>query len=122
MSRSKIEKSRDPVDPATLKHALEPADKKHSFREAANVCGVSRMTLSRHAQKLSVVQKTKYCANYAVENFFSVSEEEYLVEYIQTVAKIQHGLLKKGVRLLAYKIVKANNKKYPETWDGEQVA
>ena len=33
-----------------------------------------------------------------------------------------YGLSKKGVRQLAYKFAKANQKKYPQTWDEEQIA
>lgn len=129
MPRSKTGKKRDPVDSTALKEALETVhsndpDKKLSFREAARVFGVNRMTLSRHAHTFRDcgAKDFEYFTNYAVKKVFSEYEEESLLEYIQTVAKMQYGLSKKGVRLLAYKFAKANNKKIPESWDREEIA
>lgn len=41
---------------------------------------------------------------------------------LQTVAKMQYGLTKRGVRKLAYKFAVANNKKYPSTWNENKMA
>lgn len=59
---------------------------------------------------------------YSVRKVFSEYGENCLVKYIETVAKMQYGQTKKGVRQLAYKFAEANGKKYPQSWDEEQIA
>ncbi|KAJ4428125.1 hypothetical protein ANN_24139 [Periplaneta americana] len=129
MPRSKDGKKRKPVDANALKNALkainsEDPEKKMSYREAAKVFNVSRSTLTRHLNKFLGCRDEdfEYSANYSVRKVFSEYEENCLVKYIETVAKIQYGLTKKGVRQLAYKFAKANGKNYPQSWDEEQIA
>ncbi|KAJ8896128.1 hypothetical protein PR048_001471 [Dryococelus australis] len=78
-------------------------------------------TLSRHSIKFKDCEQDSftYSVSYAVKQVFADPEEESLVDYIQTVAKMQYGLRKKSVRQLAYKFAKANETIFPETWDEE---
>lgn len=59
---------------------------------------------------------------YGSKKVFTLEEEQKLVSYIDTVAKIQYGCTKKDVRELVYKFAKANHKTYPSTWDINQIA
>lgn len=129
MPRSKTGRRRDLVDPQALKNAIaavnsDDPNKKLSYREASKVFKVSRSTITRHLNKFKELGESnfEYSVNYAVKKVFTELEENSLVNYIQTVAKMQYGLTKKGVRQLAYKFAKANSKTYPKTWDDEQIA
>ncbi|KAB0790887.1 hypothetical protein PPYR_03745, partial [Photinus pyralis] len=53
---------------------------------------------------------------------FTEEEEKGLVTYIKNVAHMQYGLTKKGVRLLAFKYARANEKKMHTTWNEEEIA
>lgn len=54
-----------------------------------------------HYSLETAVQKNEYRANTRWRVLFSESEQEYLMEYNQTVSEVQYGFLKKGVRLLS---------------------
>lgn len=117
MARSKTGVKRKPVDPDAMKKAIEAVtateDKRISLREACNVYNVKLTTLSRalSAFKKSEANTYIYSSNFDVNRVFNDDEEILLVEYIKTIAKMNYGLSKKGVRQLAYKFGKANSKK-----------
>lgn len=119
MPRSKSGQKRVPINPEAMRNAIEavcaPPDKCISIREASRVYNIKFATLVRQLRSLktSSEDKYEYKAKYDVNKVFSNDEEEKLVEYIVTVAKMQYGLNKKGVRELAYKFAVANKKKYP---------
>lgn len=124
MPRSKTGRKRDHLDADSINNAVKAIlsdnpDTKMSFREAAKVFKVSRSTLTRHVTKFKTqhdAETFEYSVNYAVKKVFSEAEEDSLVNYIKTVAKMQYGLTKKGIRQLAYKFATANNKQFPATW------
>ena len=101
-----------------------PPETQISIREACKVFNVKFATLIRHlnAFKVSGAEKFEYKANYDVKKVFTDEEEIKLVIYIKTVAKMNYGLSKKGVRELAYKFAVANKKNYPSTWDEHKLA
>lgn len=128
MARSKTGVKRKPVDPDAMKKAIEAVtateDKRISLREACNVYNVKLTTLSRalSAFKKSEANTYIYSSNFDVNRVFNDDEEILLVEYIKTIAKMNYGLSKKGVRQLAYKFGKANSKKIPKKWEQEEIA
>lgn len=128
MPRSKEGKTRAPLDPEVVKNALQAIttddpEKKLSIREAEKVFKVSRATLTRQLKKYKE-DNEKYCysVNCAVKQIFSSDEEDSLVEYIINVAHMKYGLTKKGVRLLALKFAKANNKSLPLNSETDSIA
>lgn len=128
MPRSKEGVKRNPVDPESLKNAVEavtaPLDKKISIREACRVYGVKLATLSRHLAKHRLCEREsfEYVSRLDNRKIFSDIEENSLKEYIVKIAKMNYGLSKKGVRELAFKFAKANNKQYPAGWEANKIA
>jgi hypothetical protein len=130
MPRSKEGKKRTPVNEVSLKKAIEAVtsndpEKKMSYREATKVFGISKTTLLRHVNKFKSADSPNefhYSPNFAVKQVFTEEEEKGLVTYIKNVAHMQYGLTKKGVRLLAFKYARANDKKMPVTWSEEEIA
>lgn len=126
MPHSRYGKKREPVDANALKNALKAInsndpEKKMSYGKVVKVISVSHSTLTRHLNKfLGCRDDFEYSVNYSVKMVFSEHGEICLVKYIETVAKMQYRLTKKGVRQLVYKFSKANGKKYPKSWDEEQ--
>lgn len=130
MPRSKTGKKRDPIDPESMKRAIEAVtaspEKKISIREACKIYNVKFATLVRQLDSLkkSGIPSCdyKYTVTYNTKQVFTEEEEKCLVSYIEKIAKMQYGLTKKGVRKLAYKFAVANNKNIPNNWHGEKVA
>uniref|UniRef100_T1HZY6 HTH psq-type domain-containing protein n=1 Tax=Rhodnius prolixus TaxID=13249 RepID=T1HZY6_RHOPR len=117
MPRSKIGRKRPPVNSNAIEEAMSAvttnSENKISLREACKIYKVSLATLSRHLKvfKESGAENFKYSTNYTVKRVFDDTEELSLVDYIKTIAKMQYGLSKKGVRELAYKYAVAKKKK-----------
>uniref|UniRef100_T1HEH3 HTH psq-type domain-containing protein n=1 Tax=Rhodnius prolixus TaxID=13249 RepID=T1HEH3_RHOPR len=128
MPRSKIGRKRPPVNSNAIEEAMSAvttnSENKISLREACKIYKVSLATLSRHLKvfKESGAENFKYSTNYTVKRVFDDTEELSLVDYIKTIAKMQYGLSKKGVRELAYKYAVAKKKKNPTTWGDEKIA
>lgn len=131
MPRSKEGKKRAPVDEVSLKKAIEAVisndpEKKMSYREATKVFGISKTTLLRYVTKFKSADnpnESAYCSpKYAVKQVFTEEEENGLVIYIKNVARMQYGLTKKGVRLLAFEYARANKNKMPDNWSEEEIA
>lgn len=127
MPRSKTGKTRLPVDSNAIENAVKAVlsgDKRISLREACKVYKVSLTTLSRHLRKFkeSGAKQFSYLVKYDVKRIFTNEEEKTLVQYIQTIARMQYGLTKKGVRELSYRFAKANKKKFPPKWEQDNMA
>lgn len=128
MPRSKSGKKRTPVDGSAIEKAIGaisgPVETRISIREASKTYKVPLATMWVHLKKfrLSGAQHFIYNVKYDVKKIFSEQEEQCLVKYIVTVAKMQYGLTKKGVRELAFKFAVVNKKKRPENWDKDNIA
>ncbi|KAJ8933211.1 hypothetical protein NQ314_014158 [Rhamnusium bicolor] len=125
MPRSKTGKTRLSVDSNAIENAVNAVlsgDKKISLREACKVYKVSLTTLSRHLRKFkeSGAKQFSYLVKYDVKRIFT-NEEQTLVQYMQTIARMQYGLTKKGVRELSYRFAKTNKKKFPPKWEHDKM-
>lgn len=128
MPRSKSGKKRNPIDPESMKKAIEAvtasSDKRISIREACKVFNVKFATLVRqvNAFKSSGATSFQYKTSYDTKKVFTEEEELQLVDYIKTVAKMNYGMSKKQIRELAFKYAVANQKKIPITWNEPKLA
>lgn len=92
-------------------------------RTAARQFGVSRTTLQRHIEfcrKTSSETTELNCAYFnrcAVWTVFSKDEEHALVQYLVDACNMHYGLSKQQVKKLAFQYAKANEKKYPKSWN-----
>uniref|UniRef100_T1HDS0 HTH psq-type domain-containing protein n=1 Tax=Rhodnius prolixus TaxID=13249 RepID=T1HDS0_RHOPR len=115
MPRSKKGRKRPPVNSNAIEEAVAAvttnSENKISLREACKIYKMSLATLSRHLKvfKESRAENFKYPANCTVKRVFDDTEEFTLVDYIKTIAKMQYGLSKKGVRELAYEYAVADS-------------
>ncbi|KAL6974769.1 hypothetical protein U1Q18_049990 [Sarracenia purpurea var. burkii] len=83
------------------------------YREACKTFGVKLTTLHRQVNNCKVNGNSEtftYTANHDHKKVFSIQEEEDLVQYCITIARMQYGLSKKRMRELAYKFAIAKNK------------
>lgn len=128
MPRSKTGKKRPQVDRESMENAVKAVtaspDRRISIREACKVFNVKFTTLVRNVNKFKSSSKSEfvYEEKYAVKQVFTKEEEIKLVDYIKTVAKMNYGLTKKGVRDLAFKFALASKKKFPQTWNDNKQA
>lgn len=128
MPRSKTGKKREPIDHEALKNAIKAVcaegEEKISIRQSCKVFNIKFTALVRHlaAFKNSGKNDFQYNVNYELKKVFSEEEELSLVEYINKVAKMNYGLTKKGIRILAFKFAVANKKNRPVNWDEEKIA
>lgn len=128
MPRSKTGKKRTPVDPESMKKAVEavtgPQEKRISIREAFKVFNVKFATLVRNLNNFKTSDTTtfEYKATCDAKKVFSEEGEMKLVEYIKTISKMNYGQTKKQVRELAYKFAVANKKNFPVTWNENKLA
>lgn len=120
MPRSKDGKKRLKVLVENLKEAVKLIEKNGlSVRTAAKQCNVSRTTLQRHLD----AHRKRGDADFSYENkcsihqVFSDEEEKSLKDYLLTASAMHYGLSKGDLKKLAYQYGKANDNKYPPSWD-----
>jgi hypothetical protein len=96
--QSKTENKRLPVDSKAISKAIDVVSalsgtKKKSIREACKMYKAPLVTLSRHLKALKHLgdKHFSYCVMRDVNMVFTDLEEQSLVQYIQTVAKMQNG-------------------------------
>lgn len=130
MPRSKTGGTRPRVLPDCMKKAVEAVTAEDeadrlSYRQACTLFGVKKTTLVDQVRKFrrqSGENAYEYKPNFDNKRVFTDEEELSLVNYVEKVAKMNYGLTKKKIRKLAYKFAVANQKKYPETWNEEEIA
>lgn len=64
----------------------------------------------------------EYEPNYRQTRVFTKQEETMLAEYLKKASRLHHGLSTEGCRQLAYQFASQNNKKYPTSWDENQIS
>lgn len=60
--------------------------------------------------------------NYEVNRVFDRDEEQTLTSYLQTMAKLHHGLTPKHVKTMAYELAILHKKKIPSSWSKNKCA
>lgn len=103
-----------------------------SVKAASMKYNIPRTTLRRYVKKCenreidwedpTAEGIPRLTPNYSVNKIFSSEEEEILSDYLQTLAKLHHGLTPKNVRKLAYELAVVNHKKIPESWHSNKMA
>lgn len=125
MPRSKTGKKRNPVDISNLKLAVNDV-RQHSasVRDAAAAYNLSKTTLARHLkfQRESGESEFKYSGTNAVKKMFTEEEETQLENYLLFSCRLNYGLTKQEIRVLAYQYAERNNKSMPEIWKKEKRA
>lgn len=128
MPRSKEGIKRVKLDPGNMESAVQAVlDPKQPmpYREACKTFGVKLTTLHRQVNNCKVNGNSEtftYTANHDHKKVFSIQEEEDLVQYCITIARMQYGLSKKRMRELAYKFAIAKNKNVPPKWHEKEIA
>lgn len=98
--------------------------RRKSLRDAAKSYDLNYTTLFRFIKKLKVCDKDKkqLTMGYVQPFVFSTVEESILCEYLITCSAANYGLSTKEARRLAYQLAKQYNKKYPSSWDRDEMA
>ena len=94
-----------------------------SLSEAAKQYNIVKTTLFHYVRKMKTDPRTRRLVpNFACRQISTMSEEKLLAEYILMSSKMQHGLSKKQVRLLAFEFAEENNMSTPQNWCLKQTA
>ncbi|KAF2895382.1 hypothetical protein ILUMI_10794 [Ignelater luminosus] len=72
-----------------------------------------------HASMEDVPRLNPYCDN---RRIFSDQQETTLCDYLQTCAKLHHGLPPKAARSVAYELAATNNIEVPDSWSTNKMA
>ncbi|KAG5870015.1 hypothetical protein JTB14_008992 [Gonioctena quinquepunctata] len=120
------------IDEDAMKSAMrEVLDKTLSIRKSAQKYGVKPTTLQSRLTKIHKTAAAKKEDNIPVRVFsskftsnqvFTTEEETLLNKYITNCSKMHYGLTIVLVRKLAYEFAKANQLRYPLTWDLNRMA
>nr|CAI5826562.1 unnamed protein product [Callosobruchus analis] len=125
MQRSKQNIKRPVLDTKIMENAVNLVKaKKFTLHGASVHFRISRTTLRRyyrHMMKEGTAVQDLH-ENLAVKKVFNEEQEKMLVVYIKDAANLQFGLTLKDVKVLAYQFAKANQMKYPTSWDSAQMA
>nr|CAI5827726.1 unnamed protein product [Callosobruchus analis] len=125
MPRSKQNIKRPVLDTKIMENAVNLVKaKKFTLHGASVHFRISRTTLRRyyrHMMKEGTAVQDLH-ENLAVKKVFNEEQEKMLVVYIKDAANLQFGLTLKDVKVLAYQFAKANQMKYPTSWDSAQMA
>ena len=76
-------------------------------------------TLRRYVKKANAAEDKElmtYAPNYNCRQDFTTNEKILLQDYLIKAAKIQYGLTRKQVRVLAYEYAVRNQKTFPDSW------
>lgn len=122
MPRSKTGAKQKKINPADVKAALEAIAGGQSIRSAAKKFAVASTTLLRAVKRSETVDNYQYDPNYAWHQVFNKKEEDELVKYVVTCARMHYGLSYKDVRKLAFKYASAKKENVPESWKTEEIA
>lgn len=97
-----------------------------SVKAAALRHKIPRTTLRRYVRKFENVEAENIQAgltpNYTVNRIFTLDEELQLCKYLQTCAKLHHGLTPKNVKKFAFELASANRKRVPSSWMENKMA
>lgn len=115
-------KARDPIPTDIMKQAVDRVLDGSALHTVAKEFGLSRNTLRRYVRKIQRNETTDFQPSYRPNQVFSAEEENELAKYLETMARMNHGLTTKMISKLAYDLAVKNNKKYPESWDQEKRA
>jgi transposase-like protein len=120
-------KVRKKISPETMEAAVrEILEDGVGLRKAALKYEVNKMTLRRYLNKLKCKNtdpsSMAYEPNYRQTQVFTKEEETMLAEYLKKASRLHHGLSTVGCRHLAFQFASRNNKKYPKSWDENQIA
>nr|CAI5825039.1 unnamed protein product [Callosobruchus analis] len=125
MPRSKQNIKRPVLDTKIMENAVNLVKaKKFTLHGASVHFRISRTTLRRyyrHMMKEGTAVQDLH-ENLAVKKVFNEEQEKMLVVYIKDAANLQFGLTLKDVKVLAYQFAKANQMRYPTSWDSAQMA
>lgn len=115
-------KARDLIPAEIMKQAVEKVLNGSALHSVAKEFGLSRNTLRRYVRKIRGNGTTEFQPSYKANQVFSVEEENELSQYLDVMARMNHGLTTKMIARLAYDLAVKNNKRYPESWDKEKQA
>ncbi|XP_054259387.1 uncharacterized protein LOC128984126 [Macrosteles quadrilineatus] len=104
----------------------EVVDDGIGLRRTALKYDIDKMTLQRYVKKFlsknAEPSSMTFEPNYHQQQVFTKQEETMLAEYLKKASRLHHGLSTVGCRQLAFKFASRNNKKYPASWDENQIA
>ena len=89
------------------------------FRSTCKAYDIKFSTLRRYVKKANAAEDKEfmtYAPNYNCRQVFTTNEEILLQDYLIKAAKIQYGLTRKQVRVLAYEYAVRNQKTFPDSW------
>lgn len=103
-----------------------------SIKASAARYSIARTTLTRYVKKCkdlqidwdsaSVEDVPRLSPRYDNRKIFSDQQEVILCDYLQTCAKLHHGMPPKAARALAYDLATANNIPVPDSWSKNRMA
>ena len=94
-------------------------DEGMSIRSTCKAYDIKFSTLRRYVKKANAAEDKElmtYAPNYNCRQVFTTNEEILLQDYLIKAAKIQYGLTRKQVRVLAYEYAARNKKTFPDSW------
>ena len=94
-------------------------DEGMSIRSTCKAHDIKFSTLRRNVKKANAAEDKElmtYAPNYNCRQVFITNEEILLQDYLIKAAKIQYGLTRKQVRVLAYEYAVRNQKTFPDSW------
>ncbi|CAH0562809.1 unnamed protein product [Brassicogethes aeneus] len=101
-------KRRNSVDSLNVSERLNEAVDKNCMEEAVNDVLQNNIKLREAARLHNICKSTL------------AQEERHLQEYLEFSARLNYGLNKQDIRILAYQYADANGKKVPEKWKEEK--
>ncbi|XP_063537709.1 uncharacterized protein LOC134747074 [Cydia strobilella] len=93
-----------------------------SLRDAAKSYNLNYSSLYRFLQKKKKNNDMPVTMGYVHNSIFTPEEEQTLAEYFVNCAAANYGLSTKDARRLAYQLAKKYNKKFPPTWESNEMA
>ena len=94
-------------------------DEGMGIRSTCKAYDIKFSTLPRYVKKANAAEDKElmtYAPNYNCRQVFTTNEEILLQDYLIKAAKIQYGLTRKQVRVLAYEYAVRNQKTFPDSW------
>ncbi|KMQ83100.1 hypothetical protein RF55_20930 [Lasius niger] len=97
-----------------------------SIRKAALMFNIKPATLQHRLEKMKArndEEKVRdHGSKYSSQQVFTAKQEKQLNGYLVKCNELHHGLTLKQVRRLAYEFAKRVGCKYPESWNGNEMA
>lgn len=115
-------KPREKIDAEIMKTTVNKVLAGDQIHTVAKEFGLSKNTLRCYVRKVQHGQATEFSSCYNVKQVFSDEEENELANYLDAMARMNHGLNTKIISKLAYDLAVKNKKKYPESWDKDKAA